>query len=309
MYKGAIWGKQIGNSGLEAWTSFAFSENPMPASEKPVPTPNDAELFRDERGLFFPDPATDRRGSTRMTAQAQTAARKNVDFLRLKDMALHLLDPRRGLKMLDLGCARGAEMVYCGLQGAEVYGQDLDPASVALANRKMAHLKLNGEARVGDARTLAWSDGFFDAVLSSDFHEHLDAGSQLDVLRECRRVLKPAGVLVIKTPNLRYLQTSVLFKRLRALGRLKSPFGYVIPHTPGTADPQHIGLIAHATLGSQLEEAGFLNWRFYHAPLRRLGASRVMEIASTEVPGLRDILCEDLFCKAFNPIALSHFPD
>ena len=52
-----------------------------------------------------------------------------------------------------------------------------------------------------------------------------------------------------------------------------------------------------------------MNWRFYHAPLRRLGASRVMEIASTEVPGLRDILCEDLFCKAFNPIALSHFPD
>ena len=148
VYKGAIWGKQIGNSGLEAWTSFAFSENPMPASEKPVPTPNDAELFRDERGLFFPDPATDRRRSTRMTVQAQTAARKNVDFLRLKDMALHLLDPRPGLKMLDLECARGAQMVYCGLQGAEVYGQDLDPANVALANRKMAHLKLRMARRV-----------------------------------------------------------------------------------------------------------------------------------------------------------------
>jgi len=149
----------------------------MPTTEKPVPTPNDAELFRDERGLFFPDPAIDRRRSTRMTVQAQTAARKNVGFLRLKDMALHLLDPRRGLRMLDLGCGRGAQIVYCGLQGAEVYGQDLDPANVALANRKMAHLKLNGEARVGDARTHAWSGGFFDAVLSSDLHERLDAGS------------------------------------------------------------------------------------------------------------------------------------
>ena len=35
----------------------------------------------------------------------------------------------------------------------------------------------------------------------------------------------------------------------------------------------------------------------------------LMDVASTEVPILRDWLSEDLYCRAWKPIAVSHFPD
>jgi 2-polyprenyl-3-methyl-5-hydroxy-6-metoxy-1,4-benzoquinol methylase len=238
-----------------------------------------------------------------------TAWRKNVDFLRLRDVALHLLEPASGKVILDVGCADGATMVYCGLQGAIVHGQDLNPDSVAEANRLLKRFGIEGEAHCGDAAELSFPDNYFDGVISSDFFEHITDDVKVRVLRESFRVLKPGCPLVIKTPNLAYLKLALRYKQLRGLMRLQNPRKFVIPHTPGTDDPQHIGLISRWELTRTITAAGFLNYQFYYAPLRRFGASRLMEILSTEIPIARDILCEDVICKIYKPIVLSHFPD
>lgn len=234
---------------------------------------------------------------------------KNRDFLRLRDVGLHLLDPQPGKVILDVGCADGATMVYCGLQGATVHGQDLDPAHVRRANAFLARYGVAGEARVGDARKLDHPSNHFDGVISSDFVEHIDDATKVDVFREACRVLKPGGVLVTKTPNLSYLRASLFFKRVRAVTRLQNPMELVIPHTPGTEDPQHIGLSTRWSLTRCLVDAGFVNYRFHYAPLRRFGLNPLVEIGSTEIPVVRDVLCEELFCVAYKPIVLSHFPD
>jgi 2-polyprenyl-3-methyl-5-hydroxy-6-metoxy-1,4-benzoquinol methylase len=261
----------------------------------------------DERGLFRVHDEFDR---TRCQPhQGESKWSKNIDFLRLKDFTLHLLGPRPGMTVLDLGCATGTQMIYCALQGASVYGQDLDEVRVAKAREKLARLNLVGEATVGSATHMTFGDGVFDAVLSSDFHEHLSSQDQIAVLRESRRVLKPGGHLVLKTPNLTYLRAALWFKRLSAPLRLRSPFGYVIPHTPGTWDPEHIGLSTQTGLARQLDAAGFLNWTFHYAPLRRFGLRHCMEVLSTEIPLVRSVLCETLFVTAYKPIATSHFPD
>ncbi|HLE56816.1 MAG TPA: class I SAM-dependent methyltransferase, partial [Rhodothermia bacterium] len=160
--------------------------------------------WADERGLFSIHPDFDRAGFH--PDQDEARWHKNVDFLRLKDFALHLLQPRPGMTILDLGCATGTQMIYCALQGATVYGQDLDEARVQQAREKLGRLGLSGHAAVGDAAHTTLTDGMFDAVLSSDFHEHLSFHDQIAVLRECRRVLKPGGRLILKTPNLIYLR-------------------------------------------------------------------------------------------------------
>lgn len=262
--------------------------------------------FPDVRGLFPVDPALDRRGSA---DPASLTWRKNLDFLRLKDAALYLLDLRQGVTVLDLGCANGAQMIYCALQGATVHGIDLDAERVATTQAKLTRLGLRGHPRVGNAMRLPYPDQMFDAVLSSDFHEHLTADQQFAALSEARRVLNPGGRLVLKTPNLSYLRLALWFKRLSALARGRSPFGYVIPHTPGTRNPEHVGLTTHARLGAQLLEAGFLNWAWQYPPLRRFGYWPLMEMASSEIPGVRDWLCEDLIVLAYAPIASAHFPD
>lgn len=242
--------------------------------------------------------------------QTPTGAWKSVDFLRLRDVALHLLGPLDGRTVLDLGCANGATMVYCGLQGARVFGQDLDEAGVEEANRLLRRFGIEGQAKAGDARRLLFDTDFFDAVIASDFFEHITDDVKVEVLREVRRVLKPGAPLVIKTPNLDYLRLSLLYKRLRAVLRLQNPFRLVIPHTPGApVHQEHVGLTTRFRLTRCLLDAGFLNYRFHYAPLRRFGRSALVEILSTEVPALRDWLCEDLFCLAHKPIALSHFPD
>jgi SAM-dependent methyltransferase len=151
--------------------------------------------------------------------------------------------------------------------------------------------------------------GQFDAVISSDFMEHITDEIKVKVLREIMRVLKAGAPLVIKTPNLSYLRLAVLYKRMHAIVRFQNPLKIVIPHAPGTDDPQHVGLTTRWRLIPILIETGFLNYQFFYAPLRRFGQSRIMEILSSEIPVLRDILCEDVFCKAYKPITLSHFPD
>lgn len=256
------------------------------------------------RGYFYVFREDVLRGS-----HVPTGVWKKVDYLRLKDFALHLLNPSPGKVILDVGCNVGAIMVYCGLQGATVYGQDLDADSVLAANEAMERFGLCGEAQCGDAVQLLFSDNQFDAVISNEFLEHITDDVKVRVLREILRVLKPGGVVVIKSPNLSYLKLSLLYKRMRRLLRFRGPLKIVIPLAPGTNNPQHIGLTTRWRLTRCLAEAGFFNYQFFYAPLRRFGLSSFVEVLSTEIPVLRDCLCEDLFCRAFKPLILSHFPD
>ena len=257
------------------------------------------------RGYFFkqPDDVLGR-------GEAVAGVWKNIDFLRLRDSALHLLDPRPGRTILDIGSAEGATMVYCGLQGATVYGQDLDPEAVAEANRALAQYGITGEARVGNATDLrSFGDGSMDGVIASDFFEHITDDDKIACLRECVRVLKPGGAVVLKTPNLTYLKLALAFKRSMALLRGRNPFRIVIPHTHPSGDMEHIGLTTRFRLARCLQAANLFNYEFRYVPLRRFGRSALVEIFSTEIPVLRDWFSEDLLVRAYKPIALSHFPD
>ena len=62
------------------------------------------------RGYFYLND-TDIKGAD----HTHRKCRRNIDFLRLKDFALQLLDPKPGSKIFDMGCGRGALMTYCGL--------------------------------------------------------------------------------------------------------------------------------------------------------------------------------------------------
>ena len=275
-------------------------------------TPEHRDLTPDEwlAGYFnFVEGGADKKGAAGKIVTDASRKWKNLDFLRLRDVGLHLLEPTRGMQILDLGCANGATMIYCGLQGATVFGQDLDANAVRDANAQLKRFGIKGEAVVGDVMKLTFPDNHFDAVISSDFVEHITDEAKVVMLREARRVLKPGGHLVTKTPNLAYLKLALRYKQALAIARMQNPLHLAIAHTPGTADPQHIGLATRWSFTRCLTEAGFMSYQYHYAPLRRFGLSPLVEVLSTEVPVVRDVLCEDIFCKAYKPIAQSHFPD
>lgn len=60
---------------------------------------------------------------------------------------------------------------------------------------------------VGDVLNLPFSDNTFDCIYFNDVLEHLPKNTELKALSEIYRVLKPNGMLVLTTPNDRFIYT------------------------------------------------------------------------------------------------------
>lgn len=234
-------------------------------------------------------------------------AYRDTGSLKHKDYILHLLDIKKEEKLLDVGCEAGAMMVYTGMMGAEVYGVDICPESVEKANQYLAKYSLRGQAIIGDARKINFPDNHFDKVISSDFFEHMSAEDNIQVLKEIKRVVKPGGMIVIKTPNLTYLKSSRFFKMLKRLLQRKNPLSVVIPHTTGQGH-QHIGLLTKRGLLKIVNAAGFLNFNFHYdvnSKIERANYSFAEFLARN--PFLRNIFTEELIILVRKPIILSFF--
>lgn len=94
--------------------------------------------------------------------------------------------------VLDLGAGAGIvrEMNFKGLAG-KVCGVDLD--------ERVTTNPMLDEGKVSDAGRIPYPDETFDVVFADNVMEHLADPSA--VLAEVRRVLKPGGVFLFKTPN------------------------------------------------------------------------------------------------------------
>jgi ubiquinone/menaquinone biosynthesis C-methylase UbiE len=122
--------------------------------------------------------------------QAGRLRRNTVDFAQIAP----------GERILDVGCGTGdltlraAERV--GSTG-QVCGIDPGPEMIETARRKAAHAQVNVDFRIGVIEQLPYPDASFDVVLSSLMMHHLPADLKPIGLAEIRRVLKPAGRLII----------------------------------------------------------------------------------------------------------------
>jgi ubiquinone biosynthesis O-methyltransferase len=101
------------------------------------------------------------------------------------------------LRILDIGCGDGVIAYLLAQRGATVSGIDSSRRAIELANAKK---ETDGiDLRHGSAYELTWSDGYFDAVISSDVIEHVQDPQRF--LSETIRVLKKdVGIAVISTP-------------------------------------------------------------------------------------------------------------
>jgi SAM-dependent methyltransferase len=118
------------------------------------------------------------------------AGMRQVAMAVLQD-ALH---GRRGLRILDAGCGTGGTTVALGrfgdVVGVDLAWEALEPAS----GRGLSQL-----ARASVER-LPFAEATFDVVTSFEVVYHLGVGSDTLALAELRRVLKPAGVLLLRVP-------------------------------------------------------------------------------------------------------------
>lgn len=103
----------------------------------------------------------------------------------------------RDRDVLDAGCGVGYGMTILADAGAaSVTGVDIDPGSVAEADRRVGD---RGAVSEADLRELPFPDGSFDLVVCWETIEHIDGGER--TLEELGRVLRSDGLLLVSSPN------------------------------------------------------------------------------------------------------------
>jgi 2-polyprenyl-3-methyl-5-hydroxy-6-metoxy-1,4-benzoquinol methylase len=176
-----------------------------------------------------------------MTTHAENAAifaaqPRDVTFDRRAASVLPLALDEKPSAVLDIGCSRGellgripAEIRRCGIDC-------LDPAAVSP----------DFEYRQYDiAHGVPFKDGEFDVVFAGEVVEHLL--DTLGFLGECRRILRPRGVLLLTTPNLAYWRNLLQWARQQQF--------FFVDHRAG--ENGHVRYFAPRTLRAALGEAGF----------------------------------------------------
>jgi SAM-dependent methyltransferase len=114
----------------------------------------------------------------------------NWDDCIFRDRVLSNLSPEA--IVLDIGAGAGIvqQMNFKGLV-AKVCGIDLDP--------RVECNPMLDEAKLSDASHIPYPDAAFDVAFADNVMEHL--ADPMAVLGEVRRVLRPGGVFLFKTPN------------------------------------------------------------------------------------------------------------
>ncbi len=145
---------------------------------------------------------------------------------------MHLPASRRG-RVLDVGCGTGYVINELRTFGWDVEGvdPDLEAADVAW---KAFGLKIG----TGMLEDQSYPSDKFDAVLMNHVIEHVH--DPVNLLRECHRILRPGGLLVVATPNAESLGHNYFGANWRVL-----------------EPPRHLTIFSSRTLFQLAEEAGF----------------------------------------------------
>lgn len=134
-----------------------------------------------------------------------------------------------GRRVLDLGCRDGA-LSFSYLGGNTVVGVDVD-------RKALRHAAARGlETHVADLdEPLEFDDESFDVVTAGEVLEHIR--DPWELVRDCRRVLRPGGTFVGSVPNGFRLKNRLWF----ATGQHPEP------------DPTHLHLFAPRDVETLLE--------------------------------------------------------
>jgi len=105
---------------------------------------------------------------------------------------------RPGMRILDVGCGGGRNLVYLLRSGYEVFGIDPDPMAIQAVQRLAAALAPNlpaGNFRVAPAGQMELPEAFADAVMcSAVLHFARDDEQFMAMLRGAWKALRPGGV-------------------------------------------------------------------------------------------------------------------
>lgn len=177
---------------------------------------------------------------------------ENRRFSRTRmNRVMKLADIKPGERCLDLGCGLGTFVIEGSKLGAEMTGLDMSSEALKIAKEIADRLLGENNARfvLGNSSVLPMEESFLDKIICADFFEHLDHNDLWETLRECFRVLKRGGALIIYCPC-----PSHIFELLKSRNILLK------------CDETHVGMRSMKEYLELLSKAGFSVERSFFRP-------------------------------------------
>ena len=110
---------------------------------------------------------------------------------------------QKGSRILDLACGYGRFSIPLAERGFRVYGVDITPAFIDVAQKEAGKRNLDIEFKVGDMRKIPYNKESFDYVICmwNAFSELTLQADQVAAVREVYRVLRTNGMAIIEMRN------------------------------------------------------------------------------------------------------------
>lgn len=143
--------------------------------------------------------------------------------------------------ILDLPCGEGAFSKRMREKGADIFSADCLNI-IKIPNPQFSLVDMNGR--------LPYADAMFDAVVCIDGIEHIER--PFDFIKECRRITRQGGMLIISTPNLTALRSRWRYLLTGFHQGEKSPLDES-EYTP----LHHLSLVSFPELRYRLHANGF----------------------------------------------------
>ncbi len=109
--------------------------------------------------------------------EAQNGLRVNIDTILLA----HFTQPKKGEKILELGCAHGAISLILAKRGFDVTGIDIQPHLIELAKENAEFNGINAVFKTADLREYKklWAAQSFDRIVVNPPYFEADASSEI----------------------------------------------------------------------------------------------------------------------------------
>jgi demethylmenaquinone methyltransferase/2-methoxy-6-polyprenyl-1,4-benzoquinol methylase len=112
----------------------------------------------------------------------------------LRQIGMKMYAPKEGIYVLDVGCGTGTNLMLYHEAGCKVFGIDLSPAMVEVAQKKLGN---RANIRVGDASKMPYSDDSFDLVTGLFTLHEMPSEIRPAVISEIARVVRNDGRILL----------------------------------------------------------------------------------------------------------------
>jgi len=112
----------------------------------------------------------------------------------IRQIGMKMYSQREGIHVLDVGCGTGTNLMLYHEAGCNVFGIDLSPTMVEVAQKKLGD---RAEIRLGDASKMPYSDHSFDFVTGFLTLHEMPSQIRPAVISEMVRVMKHGGRILL----------------------------------------------------------------------------------------------------------------